>query len=240
VCVEETITYFSTLESAQASLEAIRHSEEPLDVAPIDDRPKRSEYWGQPETRPDLRAQVDRLRAVADAGYLDALGAEGSEAALVDALDTVAETVDRSVLLVASGPGEDAQLQTLERYLEDLGYEPHRVSELPGIEGQTDEQATAAYMMLSKFTLLLDRDPSRRLTEYETARAHSSVLARLVPAEHERQTTHVIGGHDDDADHIREFEFEDAPTESLDAAVSWAESVVERRQESTRERGPWE
>jgi carbamoyl-phosphate synthase large subunit len=240
VCVAETITYFSTLESAQASLEAIRHADEPLDVAPIDDRPKSGEYWGQPEDRENLRTQVDRLRAVADAGYLDALGTAGGDlATLVDALDTVVETVDRSVLLVASDPEGDAELQALRGYLDDLGYDTHLASALPRVEGHTDAEATAAYMMLSTFTLLLDRDPSRRLTEYETAKAHSNVLARLVPADHERQTTHLIGGHDADADHIRDFEFESDPAEALDAAVSWAESVVERRRESTRDRVPW-
>jgi carbamoyl-phosphate synthase large subunit len=239
VCVEETITYFSTLESAQAALEAIRHSEKPLDVAPIDDRPKLREYWGQPKDREDLRTQVDRLRAVADAGYLDALGAGGEGVAVTDALETVAGTVDGSVLLVGSGAGAEAELRNLGRYLTDLGYEPHVADELPRNEGHTHGEATAAYMMLSSFTLLLDRDPSRRLTEYETARAHNNVLARLVPADHGRRTTHVVVGHTDDADHIREFEFDSDPAAVVDDAVSWAESVVERRRESTRDSVPW-
>jgi carbamoyl-phosphate synthase large subunit len=95
-------------------------------------------------------------------------------------------------------------------------------------------------MMLSRFSILIDRDPSRRLTEYETAKAHNNVLARLVPADRDRQTTHVIGGHEDaDLDHVAEFEFEDDPTEVLDEALSWAESVLEERRESTRDRSPW-
>jgi len=241
VCVEETITYFSTLESAQAALEAVRHSDEPLDVAPIDSRPKLREYWGQPKGREDLRSQVDRLRAVADAGYLDALGAEGEElVAFVDALDTVIETVDSSVLLVASEPEPGEDLRALQARLSEFGYEARLAADLPGVEGHTDAQTTAVYMMLSKFTLLLDRDPSRRLPEYETAKAHNNVLARLVPADRERRSTHVIGGHaDETVDHIRDFEFEDDPTAALDDAVSWAESVVERRRESARDRLPW-
>ena len=47
--VEEEVTYFSTLPSAKAALEAIEAADEPLDVAPIDSRPKRDEYWGQPK-----------------------------------------------------------------------------------------------------------------------------------------------------------------------------------------------
>jgi carbamoyl-phosphate synthase large subunit len=48
--VEEEITYFSTLPSAKAALEAIEAADEPLDVLPVDQRPKLDEYWGQPKT----------------------------------------------------------------------------------------------------------------------------------------------------------------------------------------------
>jgi len=49
VAVEEEITYFSTLASAKAALEAIEAADEPLDVTAVDKRPKRDEYWGQPK-----------------------------------------------------------------------------------------------------------------------------------------------------------------------------------------------
>ncbi|MFW6436569.1 MAG: carbamoyl-phosphate synthase large subunit, partial [Halococcoides sp.] len=38
-CVEESVTYFSTRESAEAALEAIESADEPLNVQPIGDRP---------------------------------------------------------------------------------------------------------------------------------------------------------------------------------------------------------
>jgi len=47
--VEEEITYFSTLPSAKAALEAIEAADEPLDVQPVGQRVKRDEYWGQPK-----------------------------------------------------------------------------------------------------------------------------------------------------------------------------------------------
>jgi len=47
--VEEEVTYFSTLPSAKAALEAIEAADEPLDVAPVGSRKKRDEYWGQPK-----------------------------------------------------------------------------------------------------------------------------------------------------------------------------------------------
>jgi carbamoyl-phosphate synthase large subunit len=46
VCVEETITYFSTLESAEAALEAIESADQPLNVQDVATRPKDTRDWG--------------------------------------------------------------------------------------------------------------------------------------------------------------------------------------------------
>ncbi|MBV0924985.1 carbamoyl-phosphate synthase large subunit [Halomicroarcula limicola] len=45
-CVEETVTYFSTIESAEAALEAINSDDQPLAVQAIGDRPKTARKWG--------------------------------------------------------------------------------------------------------------------------------------------------------------------------------------------------
>jgi carbamoyl-phosphate synthase large subunit len=47
--VEEEITYFSTVPSAKAALEAIRAKDEPLDVQSVSDRPRMQEWWGKPK-----------------------------------------------------------------------------------------------------------------------------------------------------------------------------------------------
>ncbi|WP_226010623.1 carbamoyl-phosphate synthase large subunit [Halomicrobium salinisoli] len=46
-CVEEEVTYFSTLESAEAALEAINSADEPLSVQDIASRPKSQREWGE-------------------------------------------------------------------------------------------------------------------------------------------------------------------------------------------------
>jgi carbamoyl-phosphate synthase large subunit len=231
VCVEETITYFSTIESAQAALEAIRHSDEPLDVESVDKRPKMQEYWGQPKDRENLRTQIQTLRSIADSGHLEALGAEDDDLTeFAGALDTVLETIDNSVLVLESSAGGSDASETIREELDIHGYNAQLADDLPGVEGYTGEEDIATYMMLSKFSVLIDEEPTRRLSEYETAKAQNTVLARLIPADRKGQQTHVIGGHEnDDAEHIRDFEYETDPTEVLDEAISWAESVVERR-----------
>jgi carbamoyl-phosphate synthase large subunit len=47
VCVEETVTYFSTRESAEAALEAIESADQPLNVQDIASRPKDNREWGR-------------------------------------------------------------------------------------------------------------------------------------------------------------------------------------------------
>jgi carbamoyl-phosphate synthase large subunit len=46
VAVEETITYFSTVPSARAALEAIETKDEPLDVMSLQERPRERREWG--------------------------------------------------------------------------------------------------------------------------------------------------------------------------------------------------
>ncbi|SFR92947.1 carbamoyl-phosphate synthase large subunit [Halomicrobium zhouii] len=46
-CVENTITYFSTLESAEAALEAINANDQPLSVQDVKARPKNQREWGR-------------------------------------------------------------------------------------------------------------------------------------------------------------------------------------------------
>jgi carbamoyl-phosphate synthase large subunit len=46
-CVEETVTYFSTRESAEAALEAVNAADDPLNVQAIGDRPKDAREWGR-------------------------------------------------------------------------------------------------------------------------------------------------------------------------------------------------
>jgi carbamoyl-phosphate synthase large subunit len=46
-CVEETVTYFSTRESAEAALEAIESADQPLNVQDIASRPKDNREWGK-------------------------------------------------------------------------------------------------------------------------------------------------------------------------------------------------
>ncbi|MFC6938351.1 carbamoyl-phosphate synthase large subunit [Salinirubellus sp. GCM10025818] len=49
VAVDEVVTYFSTVPSTRAALEAIETKDEPLDVAALSERPTEQRQWGVPE-----------------------------------------------------------------------------------------------------------------------------------------------------------------------------------------------
>jgi carbamoyl-phosphate synthase large subunit len=55
--VEEEITYFSTVASAKAALEAIEAKDEPLDVESVGDRPRLREWWGQPKDKEPIEGE---------------------------------------------------------------------------------------------------------------------------------------------------------------------------------------
>jgi carbamoyl-phosphate synthase large subunit len=46
VAVEEDVTYFSTHASAKATLDGLRHHDDPIDVQATSDRPRRTRNWG--------------------------------------------------------------------------------------------------------------------------------------------------------------------------------------------------
>lgn len=49
VAVKESVTYFSTVPSAEAALEALHAKDDDLDVLAVEERPTREEFWGQPK-----------------------------------------------------------------------------------------------------------------------------------------------------------------------------------------------
>ena len=226
VCVDQQITYFSTLPSARAALEAVQHAEEPLDVAPVGERPTIRERWGQPEGYGDLRGQLGTIERVASEGYLTALGApEADVAALEEGLAGVEAALADAVLVFGSGEASgggsgDSGLDALAAALIERGYDPVTPAELPG--RGADQAAVATAASLAGFAVMLDRDPSRRPAAYDTARAAGDVIVRLVPAD---RTDTEQGAEET----VRAVIFEEKPVGALDEAIAWAESVRERR-----------
>ena len=226
--VEEGVTYYSTAPSVQAALEALRARDEPLDVAPIQDRPRRAEYWGQPR---DVRKAVEDLQGVAEAGILDALGlSSGQIAELAGTLADILTVTDDSVMVLAGTDADDAVVDAVERKLHELGYEAHRAEDLAAIDGGPLEQNLPIYLMLSRFSILVGTETGGHLNEVDLATYHDLPLARLVPTGSEYEAA---------ADNALAVEYGDEPGEAVSTAVTWAEGWVERRRTKYGEKYSW-
>jgi carbamoyl-phosphate synthase large subunit len=57
--VEEDITYYSTVPSVEAALEALQNRDAPLDVNAIDRRPKETRRWGSPPDEAETEAEAE-------------------------------------------------------------------------------------------------------------------------------------------------------------------------------------
>lgn len=158
---------------------------------------------------------------------------------LASALEELIERIDDAVLVLGKfHEPHQAELEEVVDALTEKGYDANIAEDLPGYQEKSLEGNVATYMMLSRFSVMVDREASGHVVEYEIASRQREVLARLVPEG--GGSTYMIGGVEDvDANHIRAFEFENAPLERLDEAVEWAETVLERRRAAYQERYPW-
>lgn len=191
------------------------------------------------EERESLREQIENLREMAKAGYLEAAHSQVED--LISVLEQTIDSIDNSVMVLGKfqGPYKN-ELIELTELLEEKGYDANTAEDLPEYGDKSLEQNVGIYMMLSKFSIMVDRDPSGHTIEYETAKQQRNVLARLIPEDDAGQSTFMIGGGEDvDLNHIRAFEFEDRPQERLDDAIEWAEGIVEERYEAYQSRYPW-
>ena len=219
ICVDQQITYFSTLASAQAALEAVQHAAEPLDVAPVGDRPTVGERWGQPEAHEDLRGQLATLETITADGYLTALGAtETAAETLRNGLAEVRAALAKTVLVFGA---DEADLETIAAALEARGYDAVVPAALPDHGRSPETVATAA--SLAAFAVVLDHEPSDPPAAYQAARAAGDTVARLVPAG-------TAPDDETEPETVRSFAFADQPVAVLDEAIAWAESTREHEQ----------
>lgn len=191
------------------------------------------------EERESLREQIENLREMGKAGYLEAPHSQVED--LISALEEIIDSIDNSVMILGNfqGPYKN-ELEDLAGFVKDRGYDANTAEDLPEYGEKSVEQNVAVYMMLSKFSIMVDRNPSGHTVEYETAKRQRNVLARLIPEDSSSQSTYMIGGAEDvDLNHIRAFEFEDRPQERLDDAIEWAERIVKERCEAYQDRYPW-
>lgn len=182
-----------------------------------------------------MQASVDELRemASADVVHID------DTAALDSVFNQILESVHRNVLVLGSYQGaNEAELITLKDEIEAYGYSAFLVNELPDIPSNDLEQKVATAMRMVGFCIMVDREASGHIDEYEIAKKQRALTARLTPED--GGSTRMIGSSEIvDINHIRAFEFEMRPEEVLHEAIEWSEEMLEERQRAYNEHYEW-
>lgn len=184
----------------------------------------------------NLRSQIQNLREVVNSGYLDNFDKQKE---LSESLDDIISAIENSVLVLGNYDGRHSdELDEVKSFLEEQGYDANTADDLPHQPDKSLEQNIAFYMMMSKFCVMVDRESSGHLNEYEIARNQRNILARLTPQN--SGSTYMIGGEEEiDINYISSFEFKYSPTDVIEGAVKWAEDLAQERENAYKNQYPW-
>lgn len=131
-----------------------------------------------------------------------------------------------------------SELASVRDYLRDIGYDVFLIEELPETSEQSLSDKVRLWTTASRFCIMIDREASGHIKEYEMVKDQRKPLVLLRPKE--SGSTWMIG--DDelvDLNYINTFEFQDSPLETLDDSVKWAENLLAKRGESYPKFYPW-
>jgi hypothetical protein len=150
---------------------------------------------------------------------------------------SLAISVERSVIVLgsyaSSEAGEGDELVRVRDYLIRLGYAASLIREFADVPQMSVTAKVRMWTAAARFCVMVDRNPSGHIAEYEMLRTQNTILALLRPSG--RGSTRMIGDdHLVDVNYIKEFSFALSPIEKVDEAVSWAEDFIRKRTEALK------
>ncbi|MFC6837216.1 hypothetical protein [Halomarina ordinaria] len=134
-------------------------------------------------------------------------------------------------------PYEDELLQ-IRDYLIRLGYDAVLIKDLPAPGSSSLEQKVKLWVNASRFCVMIDREASGHIKEYEIVKSERKPLVFLRPDGD--GSTWMIG--DDelvDLNYIKTFEFSRTPLEKMEDGLRWAENLLNERGNTYPEFYPW-
>jgi len=180
----------------------------------------------------NLRSEVQMLRRAVNAGMTPGLIQD-----LESALEQIITFIEKSVMVLGSYSGASkTELEQVQKELESKGYDANIAEELPDDSKKKLRQNIATQIMLSRFCIMVDKEPSGHINEYEIAREQDAVLARLTPED--GGSTQMIR-EDSDRNHIKTFKYHSDPSECIMKAVDWAEEYVDDREKKNLQKWDW-
>ena len=118
------------------------------------------------------------------------------------------------------------------------GYNANLISDLPEIPDMSTSDKVKSWTATARFCILIDRVGGGENNEFEILKTQEKVLAVLRP---QAGGSTSMMGHESlvNRNDIKFFEFEKTPIETVNKAVRWAESIVEKREEAYNEHFSW-
>jgi type I restriction enzyme M protein len=164
---------------------------------------------------------------------------ESNEPSFAQRLSDLITASDNAVYVLGKyGGATEAELLDVRNELRDKGYEAYIDRDLEDFPTQDLSGSVTTTMRLAKFCVMVDREASGHLNEYQLAQLNRTVLARLTPED--GGSSRMIGTAEMiDVNYIEEFEFEIRPQERLSEAVDWAEGMVSKRRREYTEMYDW-
>jgi len=141
-------------------------------------------------------------------------------------------TKERSVIVFGKyGNNEINELNQVRDYL-SKNYDAYLLRELPEHPSMSLEEKVRLWASASRFSVMVDREPSGHLVEYPYLKSSMAVLALLRPKH--RGSTAMIEDESANFPFIKIFTFRRSPFEVIDTAVTWAEDFLNKRAEAKK------
>lgn len=159
-----------------------------------------------------------------------------SESGRVGAFET---SLENSVIVLGDyddGPHEN-ELRQVRDQIRSRGYNAYLIKELPGNPSKPLPHKVKMWCLGSKFSVLVDRDPSGHVREYSDLVGEDVPIAIL--REQNSGSTFMIGHERHTDDFVEQFEFEQTSLEVVDDAITWAEEFSSKLEEIYDSEYPW-
>lgn len=153
--------------------------------------------------------------------------------------ESLSTDIEDSVIILGDYDGgqHEAEMKKIRDYLESKGYRPSLIKELPSHPSHSLTRKVKMWCLTSRFVVLIDREPSGHIREYSDLSSEDVPLALI--RESDTGSTFMIGHERLTDDYIEPFEFETAPSETVDDVVSWAEEFIDEISSLYNEEYPW-
>lgn len=152
---------------------------------------------------------------------------------------TVQNLKKSSVIILGSYANSHLrELRQVRDYLTKRGYDAMLIKDLPEAPEMSMPDKVRFWTGSARFCVMVDRDPSGHLVEYQIILQQQSILVLLRPRA--SRSTYMIGEEQlANVNHIRVFEFQESPLTELDHAIDWAEKLAAERAKAYSEAYPW-